>query len=357
MIIGVSGIAATWAYYEALLASTLTGGLKEGVYAAALGAFGVSVAGLSRIFLLKSQAFESRRLALTLAVVFSLASLAPKVLLEGPLGALLSYISASAAYGLASATAFSTILYDVDYGEWRRALVGIASVTSALTLLLIIVWSTLKIDLTTPLTIGFSTITLASTLKIRKQLVPSLTLKNLEILSDIIAFKRNPETYKQWELETLKLTLLLGALGALKITVLVKAVPEHGILNCLAAYSAGALTATILANKTIKPRISAILVLATLTITLAVENTLAKLPLIALTITYTSLTVTVETLENKPKTINKIMTAAAITTTAGATITGALSLLKIKQATIITIIITTAIIITAIIESKKKKWE
>ncbi len=340
-----------------MLASTLTGGLKEGVYAAALGAFGVTVAGLSRIFILKSPAFESRRLTLALAVVFSLASLAPKVLIGGPLGALLSYILASAAYGLASATVFSTILYDVDYGEWRRALVSLASVTSALTLSLIIIWLTLKIDLTAPLTIAFSTITLASTLKTQKQLIPSLTLKNLEILSDIIAFKRNPETYKQWERETLKLTLLLGALGALKITVLAKAAPEHGILNCLTAYSAGTLTATILAHIAMKPRIAVILALTTLTTTLAIENTLLKLLLIALTITYTSLTITIETLENKPKTINKIMIATGAATTIGAATTGTLSLLKIKQATIITIIIATAIIITAIIETKKKKWE
>ncbi len=359
LVLGLAMITAVWAYYEALLASKIALGLSSGVYASLLGFIGITIAYISKLPLLRLMyRFEVRKNSLIIASILLLLALTPKYLAEDHYSLTISYLILSASYGLASASIFMFIINDLSYEDWRKALAILPMASAVIASLTLVSWAQLKADIAPPVIIIGSLLLAYGYITSVRPLIPSLTLKSLEILSDILAFRGAITAYRNWHIEVTKIALILGGLGALKILILSKAIIEYSIYS-IVSYNIGVAIGAIIAYKESKPRITQILAITTIAILLLTNNTLIALALIGVTIAYGQISTIDYILENRPR---AVYTAIAIITTTigiGAVITGIASLANTEKATIITLAITIATITTSIIIDKKqkRKWE
>lgn len=332
-----------------------------GFSVALLGWVGVFIASLAKLPLLRLLSLPSaRRLALlisslTLAMIPLQYLLAP----QGGFSYLSSYILASVAYGLVSATIFATVVNDVDYVEWPKAITSSNILAYTLAIGVLLTWGLAGVDLSIPLALTSTTVLLATIPTLRGWILPSMTLKTIEAIADILSFRRNPRTYTMWYLDVAKLAVILGGLGALKVAVLSTAMRDHGITS-LIALSLGALIASIIARYTAEPRIAMIIAIPAATSTLVDRSQLLTLTLLGLAITYSYITIIVTVLENKPKAVYKATLLLTIATAIGSIATGLVSLANPKVASktvtlITTILITTVVLLT--VRRGEKDWE
>lgn len=349
---------ALWLYSEALLSSTIVAGLLGGVLAGLLGWIGVSVAFLAKLPLLKLLLSpNARRPVLTLSSLALMLSALPASL-EGGFSYATFYLLASIAYGLVSAAIMASVLNDVDYSDWRVTLVSSSIATYTLALIALIAWSVLGLNLGAPIAVAsaLSIALLAHTLK--PPLLPSISLKTVEVLIDIISFRRSPEEYRLWNADVLKLALIMGGLGAVKVTLLSTTIKHYGV-NAIIALTAGSLIGSIIASYTLKPRIAMTVAIIASATTLTLNKPLIGLALVNMAITYSNLTVTITTLENMPKAIYRTIATLSIATATGAILVGAVSLANPQTATTILTPIATLLLITTIMLTLKRrgKWE
>jgi hypothetical protein len=356
VILGYALATALWLYSEALLSTTIVAGLLGGVLAGLLGWIGVSIASLAKLPLLRLlQPPSSRRSTLLLASVALLLSAIPASM-EGGVGLVMFYLLASIAYGLVSASIMVSVLNDVDYSDWGVTLTSASIATYMLALVALIAWSTLDLNLGAPLALASATVTAFLALTLRPQLIPSITLKTVDVVIDLISLRRSPEIYKSWEFDVIKLALILGGLGALKVTLLSTTMRDHGV-NTVIALTTGSLVASIIAAYTLKPRIAMIAAVVISTTILILENQLLELALTSLAITYSNLTIVISTLEITPKALSRTLALTSIATALGAILVGALSLANPQIAPKILTVIATLTLITAVILTLRRGRE
>lgn len=360
-MLGYAPVFALWIYFEALLSSRISVSTIGGFSVALLGWVGVFIASLAKLPLLRLLSLPStRRLALLISSI-TLAMIPLQYLLtpQGGFSYVSSYILASVAYGLVSAAVFATIVNDVDYVEWSKAITSSSMLAYTLTLGVLLTWSLMGVDLSIPLALTSTAILLATIPTMRGWILPSMTLKTIEVIADILSFRRNPKTYTMWYLDVAKLAVITGGLGALKIAVLSTAMREHGVTS-LIALSLGALIASMAARYHAKPRIAMITAIPAATSTLVAGSQLLTLALLGLAITYSYLTITITVLESKPKAVYKATLVLTIATAIGSLATGLTSLADPRIASKIvtfttTILVTTVILLT--IRRGKENWE
>lgn len=359
LVVSYGLVSAFWMYSEALLSSRINVGLLGGLSVGFLGWIGVLVASLAKIPLMGLLSFpHARRMALIASsIVLLVASLQRLLLPLGGLDPAVSYILASMAYGLASAAIFTSILNDVDYVEWPRALTSANIIAYGIAVIVLVAWSLTSVDLSSTMALTSAILLLAVTPAIGASILPSMTLKTVEVIADILSFRRSPETYKLWYVDVVKLALILGGLGALKISILSIAIHNHGVLS-LVALATGALLASITASHTAKPRIAMILALITSTTTLITDNQLVKLTLVGLAITYSYLTIMITVLDKRPKAIYKAITILTIAVALGSLTVGALSLANPATASKITTLTTILLVIITLTLTLKegRRW-
>jgi hypothetical protein len=358
LVLSYAFVTALWLYSEALLSSTIVVGVLGGVVAGLLGWVGVSIAFLARLPLLRLLLSPSaRRPVLTLSSIALILS-AISASLEGGLGYATFYLLASIAFGIVSAAVLASVLNDVDYSDWGVALVSSSIATYTLALLALIAWSILGLNLGAPLAVASAVSIAFLAYTLRPPPLPSITLKTVEVLVDMLSFRRNPEAYRYLYADVLKLALILGGLGAVKVSLLSTTIEDHGV-NAIVALTAGSLAGSIIASHTLRPRIAMAIAIVATTITLTLSEPLVGLALVNMAITYSNLTVTIVTLENMPKAIYRTLATLAIATAAGAIIVGVTSLANPQTATSILTPIATLVLLTSAILTLKRgrEWE
>ncbi len=358
LVLSYALVTALWLYSEALLSSTIVVGVLGGVVAGLLGWVGVSIAFLARLPLLRLLLSPSaRRPVLTLSSIALILSAIPASL-EGGLGYATFYLLASIAFGIVSAAVLASVLNDVDYSDWGVALVSSSIATYTLALLALIAWSILGLNLGAPLAVASAVSIAFLAYTLRPPPLPSITLKTVEVLVDMLSFRRNPEAYRHLYADVLKLALILGGLGAVKVSLLSTTIEDHGV-NAIVALTAGSLAGSIIASYTLRPRIAMAIAIVATTITLTLSEPLVGLALVNMAITYSNLTVTIVTLENMPKAIYRTLATLAIATAAGAIIVGVTSLANPQTATSILTPIATLVLLTSVILTLKRgrEWE
>ena len=352
---------ALWVYSEALVASRVSVSLVGGFSVGLLGWAGVLIASLAKLPLSRLLSSpSSRRLALLLAaVLLSLSALVSWLNLGGALSYVILYALVSAAYGLVAAAVFSTLLSDVDYLDWRSTIVSASIATYAVSLSILALWSLSSVSLAAPLAVASAILTARLALSIRASLIPSIELKTVEVIADILSFRRSPEAYRMWYVDVAKLALILGGLGALKVTLLSSTVRDHGV-TALTAIAAGSLAASILAAQTLNTRLAALLALPPAVSTLA-GHQLPSLALAGLAITYSHLAVLTTILENRPKAVYRATAILSIATALGAAIVSLTSLanpqIASKTSTILTLTLLAITLTLTIKERRKPRWE
>ena len=358
LVLSYAFVTALWLYSEALLSSTIVVGVLGGVVAGLLGWVGVSIAFLARLPLLRLLLSPSaRRPVLTLSSIALILSAIPASL-EGGLGYATFYLLASIAFGIVSAAVLASVLNDVDYSDWGVALVSSSIATYTLALLALIAWSILGLNLGAPLAVASAVSIAFLVYTLRPPPLPSITLKTVEVLVDMLSFRRDPEAYRYLYADVLKLALILGGLGAVKVSLLSTTIEDHGV-NAIVALTAGSLAGSIIASYTLRPRIAMAIAIVATTITLTLSEPLVGLALVNMAITYSNLTVTIVTLENMPKAIYRTLATLAIATAAGAIIVGVTSLANPQTATSILTPIATLVLLTSAILTLKRgrEWE
>ncbi len=357
LIFSYALVTTLWLYSEALLSSMIVVGFLGGVAAGLLGWAGVSIAFLAKLPLLRLILFSrARKRVLAISSLTLTLSIIPASLEEG-VGYVTFYMLTSIAYGLASAAILASVLNDVDYDDWSIALVSSSIATYALALVALIAWSILGLNLGVPLAIASAISTALLALVLRSPLVPSITLKTVDILVEIVSLRRSPEFYENLRSDLLKLALILGGLGAVKVTLLSVAIKHYGI-NAIIALTAGSLAGSLIASYTLKPRIAMIIAVIASASALTLNKPLIELALVNLAITYSNLTITIKTLEYMPKAIYRMLALVSTITAIGAITVGVASLANPQTATGILTPIALLVLITTVIITIKggEKW-
>ncbi|MCS7106646.1 MAG: hypothetical protein NZ902_00850 [Acidilobaceae archaeon] len=345
---GLSALAAAWAYTEATLALRITEGLSSGIYASLLGFLGVFLASLSRLPLLRHlQHFSHRRLALLLSSLLALLSLP----IDSPV---LSYVLLSAAFGIASAAAFSAIVHDERYESWRSSLSALNSLSAGLTALTLFTWNYFHASFAPLLLlIAVSTLTIASFL-MRPPLLSGVSLRSLEVFSDILSFRSSAESYLHARWEAARIAMLMGGLGALRVTVLSQAFPESGTLS-LASYAAGSSLGAAIAFLHNSPGLVFLLSLPPLAGAPLLPPTV-ELFLLGISASYAQTAAITYVLERRPRDVFSASALLSLFSGAGAALIGALSLARPEKAYLLASLLALLLLLLSLL-SHRRRWD
>ncbi|MEN2999222.1 MAG: hypothetical protein ABDH61_01400 [Acidilobaceae archaeon] len=270
--------------------------------------------------------------------------------MESPL---ISYLVLSAAFGIASAAAFSSIVHDERYEGWRSSIAALSSLSAGLTALTLFAWNYLHASLS-PLLLPAAFLSLLfAALLMRPPLLSGVSLRSLEVFSDILSFRSTPESYLHARWEAARIAMLLGGLGALRVTVLSQAFPQSGVLS-IAAYAAGSSLGALL---TLAHNSPAIVFLISLPAVLGTSllPPVHELFLLGVSVSYGQTAAITYVLERKPREVFSASALLSLSSGAGAALIGALSLAQPERASLLALLLATLLLLLSLL-SYRRRW-